>query len=105
MRMNCSSASKRFHVKPNLLRQVRQLVLLQFCEVVANQLGRQPISFAAHFQLRQQTLAHIARATANRIQPHHELTRALNYLFRPTALRRDLFVGRIQPAILHRDFQ
>src|SRR5688572_25418090 len=84
-----------FHVKTKLFGQVWQLVLLQSFKVIANQPVRQPFGLAAHLQLREQTLAHIARATTDRIHPHHELTRTLNYLFRPTALRRDFFVARI----------
>ena len=78
---------------------MRQLVLLQFGQMIANQLGRQPISFAAHFELHQQTFAHVARATAHRLEPHDNRARSFDDFFRPTTLHRDLFVGRVQAAV------
>ena len=66
---------------------MRQLVLLQLRQMIANQLGRQPFSFAAHFELHQQTFTHVTRAAADRLEPHDRLAGLLDYFFRPTAHR------------------
>ena len=74
---------------------MRKLVLLQFFEVVSDQLVCQTLGFAARFQLNQQAFAHVSGPAANRLQSHHDLPRLFHSLLGPAALRGDLFVGRV----------
>ena len=76
-----------------------QLVLLQLFQMISNQLCRQPVGLTACFQLRQEALAHVARAATNRLEPHHNRAGSLNQVFRPATLRRDLFVGGVEPSV------
>src|SRR5258708_32748726 len=76
-----------------------QLVLLQFLEMVADELSSQPIRLTPRLELRQKALAHIARSATNRLELHHNRSRLLNQFFSPAALRRDLFVGGVQPSV------
>src|SRR5438093_210165 len=78
---------------------MRQLVLLQFLEMIADQLSRQTLRLATRLELRQKALAHVTRSTTDRLEPHHNRTRPLNQFFSPATLRRDLFVGGIQASI------
>src|SRR5712664_4533341 len=78
---------------------MRQLVLLQFLEMIADELSSQPVRLTPRLELRQEALAHIASSTTNRLEPHHNPARPLNQFFMPAALRRDLFVGGVQASV------
>src|SRR5829696_3710228 len=74
-------------------------MLLVFRKVFADQLRCQPLAFAQHFELDQQTFLHLAGAATNRIETHHFLTRALDNFFRDFRHRRDLFVRGAETSI------
>src|SRR5882762_196845 len=78
---------------------MRQLVLLQFLEMIANELSSQPVRLTPRLELRQKALAHVTRSATNRLEPHHNRARPLNQFFSPATLRRDLFVGGVQPPV------
>ena len=78
---------------------MRQLVLLQFGEMLADQFRRESIAFAEHFELHQQTFLHIARATTDRIETHDGLARFFDHFFGNFFHRGHLFVGRVETAV------
>src|ERR1044072_6871769 len=76
-----------------------QFVLLQLRKMVANQLRRQAIALAAHFELRQKAFANVTCTTTDRFEPHYQGPCLFDRLFRPAAEPADLFVRRSQPSI------
>src|SRR6476619_7247500 len=66
----------------------------------ADQACRQTLTLAANFKLHEEGFAHIAGATTDGLEPHDELPRSFDNFFGPAALRGDLFIRRVQPAIL-----
>ena len=91
--------SQCFQIHPDLLRQMGKLVLLQFLQMISDQLVRQSLRLAARFQLNQQAFAHVSGPAANRLQFHHYLPRFFDSFFGPAALQGNLFVGRVQPSL------
>src|SRR6266849_1145289 len=67
--------------------------------MVANQLRRQPLSFAASLKLSQQTFAHVARSAADRFESHDNRPRELDRFFGPATLDSHFFVSSRQPAV------
>src|SRR5437870_11536397 len=67
--------------------------------MIANQLGREAVSFGTCFKLSQQALAHVAGATTDGLEFHHNLSRALDDFFGPSTLRSNLLVGGVQATL------
>src|SRR5258707_10461760 len=78
---------------------MRQLVLLQFFEMIADELRSQPVRLTPRLELRQEALTHVASSTTNRIELHYNRARPLDQLFSPATLGRDLFVGGVQASV------
>src|SRR2546425_12885460 len=78
---------------------MRELVLLKIGEMVGNQSRGESITFALHFESRQQTFSDIARPTPNRVKMHDSLPCILNNLLGPTTHRRNFFIRGVEPAV------
>ena len=68
MRINCNSSSSASTSTPICFDRCGNLCCCKFGEMFADQFRRQSIAFAEHFELDQQTLFDVARATADRIE-------------------------------------
>src|SRR2546427_2799122 len=77
-----------------------QVVLLQLFKMIANQLNRQPLSFAASGELRQQTFAHVAGATTDGLKGHDNRPCLFHNLVRPAPGCCNLFIGGVQAPVL-----